>query len=304
MRNTAHLQSSPWWPYLIFAIGTLAGSTGPIFLRLALAEGVPSSIITVYRLCIASLVVTPLVLNRYRDDLRRLRRMDIFVALLTGVLFAGQITLIFESYVFTSVLIAGVIIGSIPLWTALIERFVLHMHVAQMVWVGLALALVGGVFIALSGAGNATDVGSNILLGAVLALSGAIMAAVYLVVGRSLRNHMSFIPFVWLVFTSAAFTSLLILPLTGAPLTGYSTEGYFWVLMTTIFPQIIAHGAFNYVLGFLPPTLISMAGQLTGVISAVAAFFIFAELPGPLQLIGSAIITVGVVIAIFGQTRH
>ncbi|MBZ0301040.1 MAG: DMT family transporter [Anaerolineae bacterium] len=302
--NAVRLTTSQWWPYLIFGIGILAGSTGPIFLRLAQAEFVPSPIMTAFRLTIAALTFTPLVLRRYQAELRRLRKRDFVIALAAGGIFSIHFTFVFESYKFTSILIAGVLIGSIPLWTALIERFILHVHLGRTIWIGLGVALAGGAMISLSGIMASTDLGSGILIGGSLALTGAVLGAIYLVTGRTLRNHISFVPYVWLIFTSAAVISLLTVVVGGYSLSGYSPEGYFWVLMSTIFPQIIAHGSFNYVLAYLPATLISLSGQLTNVIGAAAAFFIFAELPGPLQIIGSAVIIVGVVMVIFGQSKE
>jgi drug/metabolite transporter (DMT)-like permease len=292
-----------WLPYVLFGVGTLAGSTGPIFLRMALQEQVPSPVITALRLLVAALFFTPLALNSHREALRRLSRRDIFVAITAGALFAVHFTLIFESFRFTSILVAGALIGSVPLWTALIERFVLGVRLGAKVWIGLALALTGGALISLSGSGMAEGQG-NLFLGALLALAGALLAAVYMVVGRSLRTHLPFVPFVWLLFTSAAVVALITLWIGGYSLTGYSANGYFWVLMAIIFPQLIAHGSFNYILAYLSATLISMSGQLVTVISAIAAFFVFAELPGPLHLIGSAVIVFGVMLAIAGQSRH
>jgi drug/metabolite transporter (DMT)-like permease len=303
MVNAVSLRTSHWWPYFIFAIGTLAGSAGPIVLRYAHAQGVPSPVLTAFRLTISALLFTPLVFNRYGDELRRLSRKDVLVGILAGAIFAIHFMLVFDSYRFTTILIAGVLIGAIPLWTALIERFVLHERLGRAVWGGLAISLAGGAVISLSGS-TSTHPGENLLVGGALALSAAVLGAVYLIVGRSLRRHVSFVPFTWLICSSAAVVALLTLAAGHIPITGYSTEGYFWILMAAIFPQLIAHGAFNYVLAYLSPTLVSMNGQLTNVLGAAAAFFLFAELPGPMQLIGSAIIIVGVMFVIFGQTKE
>ncbi len=291
-----------WQPYLILIIGTLAGSTGPIFIRLAQNAGVPSPVITALRFIIATLFFTPFVWNRYRDELRHLNRRDVLVVLAAGGIFALQLTANFESFRFTSILITGVIIGSVPLWTALIERFWLHTQLSQEVWIGLACALVGGAFIALSGDAEAS--GTRPLLGALLALVGAILGAIYLNVGRVLRSRISFLPFVWLVFASGSLATLVILLLGGYSLTNYSTEGYTWVLMATLLPQMVAHGSFNYALAYLPATMVSMSGQLVTVISAIAAYFAFAELPATLQIVGSGIIVGGVILAIRGTTNR
>ncbi|MAS33300.1 MAG: hypothetical protein CL610_04800 [Anaerolineaceae bacterium] len=300
----ASTTTTNWWVYAVYGFGILAGSTGPIFLRLALAEGVPTPVITVCRLMVACLLLTPLTLNRYQAELRRLSKRDVIIGIIAGILFAAQMILMFEAYVFTSVLIAGVLIGSIPLWTLLMERFILHAHFNRMVWIGLGLALVGGALIGLAGIDSTNVVSTGLLLGGSLALAAALMGSLYLILGRTVRNHMSLIPFLWLIFTSGAVTSLVLLLVSDYDLTGYTSEGYFWVLMIAIFPQIIAHGSFNYLLAHFSATVVSISSQIITVISAVGAFFIFAELPGPLQFIGSAIIIVGVTLTLIGQSRH
>ena len=299
------LAASRWWPYIVFAIGTLAGSTGPVLLRLAQAEGMPSPVITAIRLVVASLILTPLVLRYYRHEIRHLTRRDLLVAIFTGAIFSLHFTAVFESYRFVSVLIAGVVVGSIPLWTAIIERFVLRTQFHPVVWIGLLLALAGGAVIGFSqGTPASTSVEENLLLGGALALAGAILGAIYFIAGRSLRNHMAFIPFVWLVFSSAAITSVILAVAGGFSFTGYSTEGYIWVLLATLFAQLVAHGSFNYSLAYLPATLVSMSGQMVTVISAISAFFVLQELPTPLQIAGSGIIIAGVALAIIGEAAR
>ena len=303
MTPTVSQTSKQWTPYIIFGLGTLAGSTGPIILRMIQAEGIPSPIITAFRLVIASLVLTPFILSRYKNEIAQLSRRDVLVAITAGALFAIQFTLNFESYRFTSILVAGVISGIIPLWTAVLERVVLRTRFPKVVWVGLALVVIGGILIGLSKGGAAPSIQENILLGGGIGLASTIVGAIYLIIGRSLRSHMPFIPYLWLVFLSAAVTAVITAMVGGFSFTGYSANGYFWLLMGTLFPQLIAHGAFNYILAYLPATLISIAVQLVTVISAIAAFLVFQELPGPLQLVGSGIILVGVISAIIAQSR-
>jgi drug/metabolite transporter (DMT)-like permease len=297
------LPSKSWYPYIILGIGTLAGSTGPIFIRLAQADGVPSAVVTAFRFIIASLVLTPLILRNHTHEIRQLRRRDLLITFTAGALLSLQLTSNFESFRHTSILIAGVLVGSVPLWTALIEHFIQKVHFGRAVWPGLFLALGGGILIAFSGGSAVASISEKLLLGSVLALCGAFLGALYLIIGRSVRHRMSFLPFVWLVFTSAAITASATAIIGGLRFTGYSIDGYFWVLMATLFPQLIAHGAFNYSLGYIPATLIGMSGQMVTAISAVAAFLVFQELPAPLQIGGSMVIAAGVVLAIIGQAR-
>ena len=76
-----------------------------------------------------------------------------------------------------------------------------------------------------------------------------------------------------------------------------------WLLMLTLVPQLIGHSMFNFTLGYLPATLISISTQTVVVTSSILAFFIFDEVPLPLQILGSAVIVTGVLLAIWGQAK-
>ena len=297
------LPSTFWYPYIILGIGIMAGSTGPIFVRLAQAEGVPSAIVTAFRFLIASLLLTPLVLQNHMEEIRRLRRRDFAIIIAAGTIFSIQLTSNFEAFRHTSLLVAGVLVGSVPLWTALVERFIQRIRFHGAVWLGLFLALSGGILIAFSGSSAVVRPNENLLLGGGLALFGAVLGAGYLIMGRSVRHRVSFLPFLWLVFIGGAVIASATALVSGLSFAGYSAEGYLWVALATLFPQLIAHGAFNYALAYIPATLIGMSGQMVSAISAVAAFFIFQELPAPLQIVGSLVIAVGVALAIIGQAR-
>jgi drug/metabolite transporter (DMT)-like permease len=68
-------------------------------------------------------------------------------------------------------------------------------------------------------------------------------------------------------------------------------------------PQLIGHSSFNYALGYLPATLVSIATQVEPIGSAIAAFVLFNEVPTWAQLAGSLVLLIGVGVAIWGQGR-
>jgi drug/metabolite transporter (DMT)-like permease len=260
-------------------------------------------VIVFFRLVLASLFLAPFTLSRYRDELRRLTRRDLLLIGVAGVLFAIQFLALFESFAQTSILIAGAFSGSIPLWAALLERFVLRTRLNRLVWVGLLIAIAGGVVTALAGMEGGLGAGPNPVLGSMLALTTALCAAFSLIIARSVRSRTALLPYIWLVFSTAAIVAVLAVLITGEQVAGYSAEGYLWVILLTIFPQLIAHGSFNYVVAYLSATFISVSGQVVTVISAIAAFLVFTEIPTTLQIIGSAIIISGVILVNLGQQR-
>ncbi len=290
-------------PYIMLVVGIVVGAIAPICVRLAQAEGMPSMVIVAGRLSLATLVLTPWALRNHGTHLSRLSRSDLLYTALAGLMLAAHFLTLFIAFENTSVLVAGVISGSTPLWVALMEVFFLKSRLNQTVWAGLFLALAGGTVIGLSGLSGNLTIGQNPLLGGGLALISAIVAGVYLIAGRKIRTHMPLLLFLWLVFGFAALAALLGVLVLGLPLIGYSTQGYLWLVVLTIGAQLIAQSAFNYSLAFLSATFISIGGQAVTVVASTGALFIFAEIPRPLQIVGSAVIILGVALSSIGQAR-
>jgi drug/metabolite transporter (DMT)-like permease len=291
------------WPYMVVFVGFFIGSTGPILIRLAQGEGMSSLAIVAGRQIISTLFLTPLVLHRYRHELRQLSRRNLIFAALAGIIMAVRFVIMFEAFNNTSVLITGVFSGSGPLWVALIEVVILKATFNRNIWIGVFLAIVGGVVIAVAGFDGGTSLGNNPALGALYALTGAFLSAFYLNFGRAARGHISFWPYLWLVFGFATVTSIIAMIVTDTPFTGYSPQAYLWLFILTITAQLIAHGAMNFALRYASATFVSIVAQMTTVISAIGAFLVFGELPGPIQILGSLIIILGVSVATIGKSR-
>jgi drug/metabolite transporter (DMT)-like permease len=295
-------QQPPLQAYIVTLIGIAAVSMGSIFIRLAQAEEVPSLFIAAARLTLAALILTPFALRRHANEIRQLGRQDLLLAGLSGLFLAGHFATWVLSLEYTSVLISVVLVNTHPLWVALLEVVFLRARLAKLVIAGLFIGITGGLIVALSG-GDAIAIGQNPLLGSGLALAGAVTVAVYFTIGRKLRGSLSLLAYIWLVYSSAALILLVVVLLMGIPITGYSPVAYLWLLAMALIPQLMGHTSFNYVLKFFPATYVSIATQLEPAVSAAVAFFLFSEAPAPVQILGSAIILAGVVLATLGQNR-
>lgn len=289
-------RSTPPRVYGAVAVGLVVMSFAAIFIRFAQNEGIPSLVIAMGRLVLASLVLTPIVLVRHRPALRLLRRRDLVMAAASGALLATHFATWILSLEYTSVLVSVVLVATSSLWAALLERVFLHINLRPVVLTGLALVVVGGVLIGLGGSAG-TSIGSNPLLGGALALTGALAMALYLIIGRTLCLRIGLMPYIWLVYGCAAATLILVVIATATPVSGYPVEGYLWVGLLGLAPQLIGHTSLNYALQYMSATYVSIATQMEPVGSAIAAFVIFGERPAILQIIGSAVILAGVVLA-------
>ncbi|MCK6578196.1 MAG: DMT family transporter [Anaerolineae bacterium] len=289
--------------YLMLIVGVLAASSGAILITYALQEGIPSSVIAAGRMSIAALLLTPFVLRRqgdHRAQLRALSRADLLLGAGAGFWLAVHFATWIASLEYTSVLISVVMVSTGPLWVALLEFLLLRVLPRPLVIVGLIVAIGGGIVIGLAGdpaAGEANTAST----GALLALAGAVSFALYLVTGRRVRAKLSLLPYIWLVYSIAAAFLVLLAVLNGATFTGYSPAGYGLIALLALAPQLIGHTSFNYALRYLNATYISIATQMEPIFSAIAAALLFGQVPRGLQIVGSALVLIGVLLATLGQ---
>jgi drug/metabolite transporter (DMT)-like permease len=295
----------PISPLFVIALGILAVSTASIFIRFA-QERAPSIVIATYRLTLASLVLAPIAWMRHRAELRALKRRDLMLGLLSGLFLAVHFATWITSLEFTSVASSVVIVTTTPLWVALLSPLVLRERIGRAVAMGLVLSLAGGIIVALNevctmAGGQVTCTGavaqSTAGLGNLLALLGAFSAAGYLLIGRSLRTKLSLIPYIFLVYGVAAIALIITMFAAGETPVGYPPVTYLWFLLLALVPQLLGHSSFNWALGYLPASFVSIAllGEPIGTI--ILAYLLLNESPAPLELIGAILILTGIYIA-------
>ncbi len=285
----------------VLLFGLFLASIGLIAMRHAQQEGLPSTFIVLMRLGIAALVFTPLALPRQLPRIRRMPRRVWQLLLLAGVCFCADLMLFTEAIKYVNILLATVIASLMPLVTALMERFLLKAPLQRSMYAGMALAMAGGIVIALGSASGVSDLGPQPLLGVLLSLLSVICACVYLIVGRTLRTRIPFLPYTWMLFTISALVALVVvLPAIGDT-AGFSPQGITWALIATILSQLGAHPAFIFAVATLSPTLISIASQSIILYGSVLAFLFLHQIPGVPEILGGAIILAGVIFAISGQ---
>jgi drug/metabolite transporter (DMT)-like permease len=296
-------------PALAIPFGILAVSTASIFIRYAQAAGVSSLVIAAWRLSLASLILAPLALFRYRNELGALDRRDLTLALLSGIFLAIHFATWITSLEYTSVASSVVLVSTAPLWVAILAPLTIHEPVGRLVLIGMGLALIGGTIVGLSDSCTLHNfsslqcpplsefLGGSAFLGDLLALAGALAVAGYLLIGRSLREKMSLIPYIFVVYGMAAIVLVIIALAAGESLVGYTPQAYLWLLLLALVPQLLGHSTFNWALGYLPAAFVSVTllGEPIG--SALLAYFILDETPTVLMVFGAILILIGIYIA-------
>jgi len=305
--NRTHIESpkTPLQVYVILGLGVASVSFSPILVRVAQGENVPSLLIAASRLILAAIALTPFALRNHWSTIRSLKRVDWFYALSSGAFLSLHFASWVTSLEYTSVLLSTVFVTSSPIWVALFEFFFLKARLPRLVVIGLVIAISGGIMIGFAGQvpNRAQIEGTNDLIGGGLSLLGALAMAVYLIIGRKLRANMHVIPYIWIVYGCAGLILSTLVLASGTTVMGYSSTGYLALIALTIFPQLIGHSSFNFAIGYLPATIVSMVTLLEPIGSSILALILFSELPLLFQIIGSGIILLGVLLANWGQNQ-
>jgi drug/metabolite transporter (DMT)-like permease len=134
-------------------------------------------------------------------------------------------------------------------------------------------------------------------IGDALALVGALAAAGYLLIGRQLREKISLIPYVFVVYGMAAVVLVILMFASGRSPLGHSPQAYFWILMLALVPQLLGHSTFNWALRYLSAAYVSITllGEPIG--SAFLAYFLLSEVPSGLMVFGAILILLGILVA-------
>ncbi|MBN2491694.1 MAG: DMT family transporter [Planctomycetes bacterium] len=283
-----------------------AVSTASLFIRLA-QESAPSMVVATYRLAFSALILAPFALQRRRAELSGLSRRDLMLALLSGALLALHFASWITSLEHTTVASSVVLVCTSPLFVAVLAPFTIGERLTRGLFVGVLLAVGGGVLVGLGQPGDGpsglADLGGPALLGNSLALLGALAAAGYFLIGRRLRQKVSLLTYVFLTYGAGAAVLLAILPVTGHPYVGYPPAAYFWCLLLALVPQLVGHTLFNWALRFLRAASIAVLVLGEPIGATLLACLFLAETPGGLELLGAVLILGGIYVVSAQRSR-
>jgi drug/metabolite transporter (DMT)-like permease len=288
-------------------IAILAVSTASIIIRFAQHDGAPSLVIAALRVTFATIILAPIALTKYRDEIKRFTPTEILPGALSGIFLALHFAAWITSLEYTTVASSAVFVSTGPLWVALLAPLLLKEHLTKIAVIGLGLTLAGGTIIGLSDAciwhqGLSCPALQNILQGRAmwgnfLALLGAWTVTGYLIIGRKLRAGISLIPYIFMVYGFAASALIIIMLASGVSPFGYAPKTYGWILLLAVVPQLIGHSTFNWVLKYMPAAFVAVTTLGEPIGSAILAFFILSETPSLPAMIGGIFILAGIYLA-------
>lgn len=286
-------------PKAALGVAILAVSTSAILVRWSDA---PAAVLAFYRVLLTTLLVAPFLLTRYRGDLTAFERRDLLVATLTGAALAVHFAAYFESLTWTSVAASVTLVQSQPLFVAVGAALALNERIGARKAAGIAISITG---MAAMSAGDllagAAVQGARPLYGNALAVLGAVMAAIYVLVGRSLRQRVALVPYVLVVYAACTVTLLGIALLQGLPLLGYGRREWLLFFALAVGPGLFGHTLVNWALEHLESAVVSVSllGEPVG--ATILALALLSEVPGPTTIAGGIVVLAGIYVTSTAQ---
>jgi len=281
-------------PHLGIGIAVIALSFPAIFIRLAQADGLT---IAFLRLTFASLVLWPFAFRSIPKAWREISPSERLRVIAAGVFLGIHLLLWITAVLKTTIASAAFLVITQPIIVAILAHFLLKERLNRWVVAALFLTLLGTALINM---GDLT-LKPEYLWGDFLALMGSVMAAFYLLAGRSVRRKIRLLPHITIVYSSAALVLLPICIITQAPIFSLSARTYFWCLMLTLIPTMIGHTLFNWALRYLKAFTVNASIIVEPIGATILAWFIFKEQPSSWLYPGALLLIVALILAFRGE---
>ena len=274
--------------YFALTAGILCIAWSAIFVRWTSISGPASAF---YRLLIPAIVLLPTWLLPGQRS--KLKARSYAIIALGGLFFALDLAFYNTSILQTNAANATLLGNNTPIVVGLLSWLIFKKRPSWSFWVGLALAVTGALVILASDFSRHARFG----LGDAMALAAAACFAVYLMATEQIREHTNTLEFLRLAILFSTVFVFLFAVILRVPLSIPDRQSFLALLGLGLISQLGGYLALTYALGHLPATVTSVSLLSQGPITAVLAALLLGEpLTGP-QILGGALVLVGVGIA-------
>ncbi|RNJ27523.1 DMT family transporter [Halosegnis longus] len=278
------------------AVAIVAVSTSAILIRFSDA---PSGPMAFWRVTLTWLLLAPLAL-RSRAEFQKFDRRDLLSALLAGLALAAHFATWFESVDKTTVAASVTLVTTQPAFVAVGAYFLFGESLSRRSLAGIGVALAGSAVMSLDGLLGGTTAPEPVL-GNLLALSGAVLAGLYVLAGRSVRQRVDLVPYVTVVYVVCAGGLLAYSLALGDPIVSYPPREWLLFVGMAIGPGLLGHTVVNWALAHVESSVVSVSFVGEPVGSTLLALVILGEVPGALTLAGGAVVIGGIYLTARGR---
>ncbi|PKK82861.1 MAG: EamA family transporter [candidate division Zixibacteria bacterium HGW-Zixibacteria-1] len=277
--------------YATLFVATFAVSWAAILIKLSGAGPLPTAF---YRMAIASIILAVPAFPALRRAMKTLTGRQKILLLTSGVVLGLHFAVWVTSLFYTTISNSAILVATQPVWVLILEASLLKERIPSRSIIGMLIALVGIIIIS----GADFDMGRDYIIGDLLALAGAVFAALYLFIGRKLRANLDNLGYIFPVYSIAAITLVIIALFYHVNLTDYPARTWFIFFLLALIPTVVGHSLYNWLLKFVQAHIVAttVLGEPIG--ATVLAIFFFDQIPGWWTLIGGILILSGIFVVL------
>ena len=273
-------------PKASLIIGILCIAFSPIFVKLAAAPPVTSGF---YRIFIAWLCLLPYCIIKQN---LKIERKELLIALLGGLVFASDIAVWNMSLTRISATVSTLLANLAPVWVGLLSFVLFKRKSGNLFWIGTLVAIAG--MVVLVGYKNVIALQFN--AGMLLALLASFFYAIYILITKGILKKISTVTFMFYSMLAAAVFLLVINGFQQNSLVNYPHSTWLCFVGMGIVCQLAGWLTINYSLQFLPSKKVAVALLGQTVLASFLAIIFLREKLELKEIIGSAIVLVGIAI--------
>jgi len=278
-------------------VGTLFTSLSSIIIRFSEA---PALVISAYRMLFTCLMLLLPVMINSRHEFKNIKKNDFILCIFSGIFLALHYASWISSIHMTTIANSTVLVACSPMFVALANYFIVKEKFTYKMIAGIVMSLSGTIIIAMGSSGGAT---SSMMIGNILAFSGAIFVAGYLVIGGIVRKNISAGAYVFIVYLVSAIILFFMCFVSSTPVYPYPAKEFLLFIALAFFCSILGHTVYNYLVKYVSSTLISVSTLSEPIFASIMAMFFFKEIPSVYTLTGGVIIIAGIFYYLVTQSK-
>ncbi len=270
---------------LLIAVSASSFGTLAIFGRFASKDGMDTFSVLFLRFGIAALVMSAILILR-REHFPRGK----ILAQLVGM---GALGYVSQSYMYLTAInyasagLVALLLYLYPFFVTILSTIFLHEKVTRIKIIALALALAGTAL--------TVDPAGGQIIGALMAITAALIYSIYIIIGTNVMKHVSAVQSSTVIFASAGAVFGLLTFSSGFHFPA-SASGWLAILGIVVISTIIPVVTFLIGLEMIGPINAAMLSTLEPVVTVLLATWLFNEKLSTVVLFGGGLILTAVVL--------
>lgn len=289
----------------ILFFGLLAFAFAPILVRLA-GDVSPITLAT-WRTFLSVLIISPFYYFYEKKKVKEIYTQPIkyinSLKILSGVSLGFHFILWISSLKYTSVASASILVTIHPVLLIIAEQGIFKIKFPRVVWVGVLISFAGSIYLGYVDGLESTQAFPDALFGDFLAFSAAVVFAIYFLISRKVRQQSTWLGYVSPIYFWSFITCFVVGLILQVDFL-LPKEAMIVVFGMAIGPQIMGHGAMNYAVKYVSPTILSTTILVEPILATLFGMYFFSEFPTFLAYMAMLIIISGVVITWFGNNKE